>query len=203
MNYKKVFEKVISDHRYKKNIEYDEARAGHPEGKVKYHIADLESNLEKLKDWLPRKEYYWKIKFLIHVHDTFKAEASQKVVSALDPHSHSSLAKAFASEFITDSDLLNIIQYHDENYRLWKQFKHNGYYNKEQLKNIIRLIEDWDLFLIFTIIDGYTKGKDIEKLSWFINQVRQYKTTKVDESSVKLLETCTTRHALDDENSPH
>jgi len=44
------------------------------------------------------------------------------------------------------------------------------------------MIKDWDLFLAFTIVDGYTKGKDLEKLPWFINEVRQHKRTRVDES---------------------
>lgn len=45
---KEIVEKVIANPRYQKNIEYGEPRSGHPEGKVKYHIAELEENLEKL-----------------------------------------------------------------------------------------------------------------------------------------------------------
>ena len=45
---KEIVAQVISDPRYQKNIEYGEPRSGHPEGKVKYHIAELEENLEKL-----------------------------------------------------------------------------------------------------------------------------------------------------------
>ena len=56
------------------NLNYDRPQPGHPEGKVKYHIADLEANLERLKHRLKTEEDYWKLKFLIHVHDTFKAE---------------------------------------------------------------------------------------------------------------------------------
>jgi hypothetical protein len=33
---KEILEKVMSDPRYLKNIEYGEPRLGHPEGKVKY-----------------------------------------------------------------------------------------------------------------------------------------------------------------------
>jgi hypothetical protein len=35
---------------------------------------------------------------------------------------------------------------------------------------------------MFIIIDGCVKGKDYSKLAWFINEVRRYKTTKVDSS---------------------
>ena len=39
---KDIIEKIMADPRYRKNIEYGEPRSGHPEGKVKQHIADLE-----------------------------------------------------------------------------------------------------------------------------------------------------------------
>ena len=72
---KEIVEKIMNDPRYIKNVEYGEPRSGHPEGKVKSHIADLDANLEALKPRLSSEADYWKLKFLIHVHDTFKAEA--------------------------------------------------------------------------------------------------------------------------------
>jgi len=69
MDHQKLTKRVLADERYQKNIEfeYDRPLAGHPEGKVKYHIADLETNLERLKPRLRNEEDYWKLKFLIHV----------------------------------------------------------------------------------------------------------------------------------------
>ena len=46
---KEIIARVVSDPRYLKNIEYGEPRSGHPEGKVRFHIVELEANLEKLK----------------------------------------------------------------------------------------------------------------------------------------------------------
>jgi hypothetical protein len=189
MDFQKLVERVMADECYKKNIEfeYDRPQSGHPEGKVKYHIAELEANLERLKHLLPNEEYYWKLKFLIHVHDTFKAEESQESVPADHPQSHESLAREFASEFTDDADLLNTIQYHDENYALWKQFKSKGDYDRRWFQHLLNIVRDWDLFLAFTIIDGHTQGKDIEKLPWFIEQVRQHKQTLVNESWIAFL----------------
>jgi len=187
-DYQKLTVQVIADERYQKNIEfeYERPQSGHPEGKVKYHIAELEANLERLRHRLPKEEDYWKLKFLIHVHDTFKAEASQEGVPPNHPRSHESLARAFASEFTDDADLLNIIQYHDENYTFWKQLKNNGQYDLKWFQHLLDTICDWDLFLAFTIIDGHTEGKDIEKLAWFISQVRNHRQTLVDETWVSL-----------------
>ena len=178
---KSAVERATSDPRYLKNIEYGKPRTGHPEGKVKYHIAELEENLESMKLKGITEEQYWKLKFLIHVHDAFKAEAVPNS-PITHPNSHASLARKFASEFTNDTDLLNMIQYHDVNFALWKQFKATGFYALERFSALLEAIIDWDLFLMFLILDGSTRGKDSAKTGWFINEVRKYKKTYVDES---------------------
>ena len=185
MNYEKAVKNVIDDPEYKKNVEWGISRSGHPEGNVKNHIAELEANLEKLKHRLINEEDYWKLKFLIHVHDTYKVKA-KRGVPAIDPNSHESLAKEYARKYVDDKYILAIIQYHDENYFLWKQFKESGSYDDEYLKTLLDAIDDWDLYLAFTIIDGNTEGKDLEKLPWFIREVRKHKNTVVDESWVSI-----------------
>ncbi len=178
---KEVVARIISDPRYLKNIEYGEPRSGHPEGKVKYHIAELEENLEKLVTRGISRQQYWKLKLLIHVHDTFKADAVPDS-PILSPTSHASLARRFASEFIDDPDLLNMIQFHDENYALWKQYAATGSYDIQRFESLLNTIRNWDLFLMFIIIDGCTPGKDPEKTGWFIHEVRKHKNTRIDES---------------------
>src|SRR5262249_20798470 len=152
----------------------------HPEGKVKNHIAELEANLEKLAPHISEAQY-WKLKFLIHVHDTFKAEAIPN--SPIEsPNSHASLARKFASEFTEEADLLAMIQFHDLNFALWKQYAATGSYDLERFTRLLDTIIDWDLFLLFLILDGSTQGKDPNKTRWFINEVRKHKETIVDES---------------------
>lgn len=180
---KEIIEKIKADPRYLKNIEYGEPRSGHPEGKVKFHIADLEANLELLRPRGIAEEDYWKLKFLIHVHDSFKAEA-KKNSPTLDPSNHASLARDYASQFTNDADLLNMIQFHDENYKLWSEYSESGRYDVERFQILLAMVKNWDLFLLFMIIDGCTKGKDYSKLGWFINEVRKYKKTLVDPSWV-------------------
>jgi hypothetical protein len=189
MDYQELTRRVMADERYKQNIEFEYHRPleGHPEGKVKHHIADLEANLERLKSLLPREEHYWKLKFLIHVHDTFKAQEIREQVPAEHPGSHESLARAFAGEFTDEEDILNILQYHDENYTLWKQFKRHGQYEQKHFEALLNTILDWDLFLAFTLIDGHTAGKDIDKLAWFLDQVKKYKKIEVDEDWISFL----------------
>lgn len=181
---KETVSRVISDARYLKNIEYGKPRSGHPEGKVKIHIAELEENLDKLAPRIS-EEQYWKLKFLIHIHDTFKGEAIPDSPIA-SPNSHASLARKFASEFTSDSDLLGMIQLHDVYFSLWKQFNATGSYDMERFQSLLDAIADWDLFLIFIILDGSTKGKEPEKIRWFIREVGMNKTTVVDEGWILL-----------------
>jgi hypothetical protein len=178
---KDIVARVMTDPRYGRNIEYGEPRSGHPEGKVKYHIAELEEKLEKLAPRIS-EEHYWKS--LIHVHDTFKADAIPDS-SIASPNSHASLARAFASEFTDDSDLLNMIQFHDVNYALWKEYAATGSYDLERFSRLLETIVDWDLFLLFLILDGSTGGKEVKKLYWFIAEVRKHKGTTVDESWIQ------------------
>lgn len=178
---KEILERVQSDPRYVKNIEYGEPRPGHPEGRIKYHIAELEENLETLVTRGISEEQYWKLKFLIHVHDTFKAEALANV-AINNPNSHASLARKFAAEFIDDPDLLHMIQLHDVDYALWQQFRRTGSYSQERLQRLVETIQDWELFLMFLIIDGSTKGKQRAMLNWFFQEAAKYRRTRVDET---------------------
>ena len=182
---RKSYEAVISDDRYIRNIEYGEPRSGHPEGQVKYHIVELDEKLEILRAKGISDGQYWKLKFIIHVHDTFKAEATpNSPIESLN--SHSSLARKFAAEFTDDDDILNMIQFHDVNYSLWKQFEATGSYNKERFDKLLATIKDWEVFLMFIVLDGTTSGKDPLPTSWFVKMVNQKIKTAVDETWIAL-----------------
>ena len=113
---------------------------------------------------------YWKLRVLDHTHDTFKAEA-QPGVPITAANSHASLARAFLADFSDDSDLLAIVQYHDEPFALWRQFVSKGKFNQERLARLLATIRDWNLFLAFNIVDGCTEGKGREPLRWFFREI--------------------------------
>ena len=131
---------------------------------MRAHIAEIESNLEALRYKLT-DDGYWKLKILVHVHDTFKAEARMGAAIA-DPRSHASLARAFLSSYCQDADLLSVVQFHDEPYALYQRFRSRGVYSQQRIDALLDAICDWDLFLAFAIIDGCTAGKDRACLLW-------------------------------------
>ena len=148
-----------------RNIQWGEPRAGHPEGSIQAHIAELERNAAVLDARLSETDR-WRLRLLIHAHDTFKPDAAGGA-KITDPRSHASLARAFLAEFCPeDGGLLNIVQFHDEPYALWRQEQHRRL-NPERLNSLFLLISCWDLFLAFLIVDGCTAGKSREPLHWF------------------------------------
>lgn len=169
INHVQLFETITQDPRYLANLDWGKVRRGHPEGTVRAHIAEVEGNLNRLKSRVSEEEY-WRLRVLVHTHDTFKAEAV-KGVAILDPRSHASLACAFLAEFCADVDMLAIVQYHDEPFALWRQADERGACNEERLAALLENIHDWDLFLAFCLIDGCTEGKGREPLLWLFETV--------------------------------
>ena len=169
MDYRNVFQLITTDPRYLANLDWGEARPGHPEGTVRAHIVEIEPNLEILRPKLTDEDY-WKLKLLIHTHDTFKVE-SQPGVPILDPKSHASLARVFLSTHCDDADLLAMVQYHNEPFALYRQFESKGKYNQQRFNALLKAIRDWNLFLAFNIIDGCTTGKSREPLHWLFREV--------------------------------
>jgi hypothetical protein len=181
-DYRQAFASVIADPRYLSNLDWGDARPGHPEGTVRAHIAEIEPNLETLKQKLTDDEY-WKLKLLIHTHDSFKAE-SQPGVPITDPKSHASLARAFLAAHCDDADLLAMVQYHDEPFALFRQFETKGKCNQDRFSALLKSISDWDVFLAFNIIDGCTGGKSREPLRWFFGELAGKVNSRFSEADI-------------------
>ena len=170
-DYKEILGAITRDSRYRRNLDWGEVRPGHPEGTIRAHIAELERNLEQLRAKLSETDY-WRLKVLVHTHDTFKPEA-QRGAPIAAPDSHASLARAFLAEFCDDADMLAMVQYHDEPFALWRQLKLKGRFNEERLNTLLTRIRDWNLFLAFNIVDGCTEGKQRCPLRWLFRLVAQ------------------------------
>jgi hypothetical protein len=168
--YQRIFADLTHDQRYLDNLNWGQPRSGHPEGTVRAHIEELEQNLSRFRARISDDEY-WKLRILIHVHDSFKAGA-QSGVAIADPRSHASLARAFLAEHCQDQDLLAMVQFHDEPYALWKKQKHQSSTDAARLEALLAAIRDWNLFTAFLLIDGCTAGKDRGPLQWFLGEIK-------------------------------
>jgi hypothetical protein len=175
-----ILARVMADSRYVEGITYGLPRKGHDEGSVANHIIELEGTFLKLCfAGLLTEEEKGKLLVLIHVHDTFKLAGKKlsggKQVSLRDPRSHASLARAFLAEFTNDESVLAILQFHDEGHALWKQQEEKGRYSVLRLDDALRQIPDLELFLLFTVIDGWTASKLKDRTpKWFLDVVADH-----------------------------
>ena len=183
MDYQGALAAILADPRYQRNLDWGQARPGHPEGTVRAHIAEIEFNLEALRPRLADEDY-WKLKLLIHTHDSFKADAEEGVPIS-HPKSHASLARQFLGEFCPDNDLLAMVQYHDEPFALWRQVAAKGKYNQQRFAALIDAIKDWNLFLAFNLIDGCTEGKAREPLVWLFTEIAGKVTTTFSAADIR------------------
>lgn len=181
-DYKHIFDAITNDPRYQRNLDWGEARPGHPEGTVRAHIAEVDRNAETLRPKLSEADY-WRLRVLIHTHDTFKGESEQGVPITA-PKSHASLARAFLAEFCDDADMQAMVQYHDEPFALWRQFEAKGKFNQERMTALLTGIRDWNLFLAFNIVDGCTEGKGREPLHWLFQHVAGKVQSQFTESDI-------------------
>ena len=168
-DYERIFAGLTRDERYLANLDWGRPRRGHPEGTVRAHIDELEGNLNRLRRRLTDEEY-WKLRLLIHTHDSFKAEAHAGVPIS-HPRSHASLARAFLAEFCPDEDLLAMVQLHDEPFALYQQQLHRATFDAARFEHLIAAVRDWNLFTAFLLIDGCTAGKDRGSLQWFFGEI--------------------------------
>lgn len=179
-------EAIVIDADYLKNLDTGKPRRGHPEATPRAHIADLTFNLNAISRLLS-EEQSLKLKILIHTHDTFKADATRGA-RIQDPTSHSSLARTFLQKHTSDPDLLNMVQFHDEFYALWRQHQLLGH-DEKRIQSMLSAITDWDVFLTFNIIDRLTPGKSFEPLNWTLEQVKGRAATTFDfDSMIELIQ---------------
>jgi len=181
-DWKAIFEKIISDPRYQANIQYGKPRRGHAEGSVSAHIRDLDRNLEDLVGRglvSAGNPTYWKLKVLIHVHDTFKAEAKDDS-PILDPKSHASLACDYLGGFTQDADMLRITQFHDIGFAVYQKLQATGRFDETKLMTGLEGISNMDLFLLFAIIDACTPSKGRRMIRWLVEEVnKRFPTTTI------------------------
>jgi len=175
--YEDILNLIVSDPRYQRNVAWGEPRSGHPEGTIAAHIRELEQNLDRLRPKLDDDEID-KLKLLVHVHDTFKPDATEGV-PIRDPRSHASLARAFLAEFLPADDadaaaLLDMVQNHDEPYALFLRARRGkSPPDAQRWAKLNATIRDWDLFLAFCLVDGSTPGKSQQPLIWLITQLER------------------------------
>ena len=161
IDYSKILREIQADPHYKSNLGWGRPRFGHPEGTLRAHIHQLEENLERIRPLLKEQEEE-RLRVLVHAHDICKPEATPGLPSS-HPDNHAFLAKIYLARFCEDKDLLAITLHHDDGYRLF-----NNSRNGSHLDEVFARVEDLELFLLFSLVDGCTPGKIAEPVDWLL-----------------------------------
>jgi|SRR3954447_281542 len=150
-------------------LAWGEPRAGHPEGAVGAHVADLLRTIDE--DGYEGEERR-RLRFMALVHDSFKYRVQQWRPKTGGNH-HAARARHFAERFTDDEALLAAIELHDRPYNLWRKMQRKGDLDEEAFQQMMDRIEDPDMFVRFIELDGSTEGKNPEPIAWFRDELRR------------------------------
>lgn len=159
--------KIITDQEFIDGAMWGKPRNGHPEGQVIYHIGHVLKNVDKYSTTENRE----KLRLIAIIHDSFKYKVDNTKSKSGENH-HAMIARRFAEKFITDNELLEIIELHDEAYNSWCKGDRDGKWDKAEnrAKQLIeRLGKSINLYLTFYQCDNETGDKESENFIWFSN----------------------------------
>jgi hypothetical protein len=161
--------RVVADPELLEGLAWGEPRAGHPEGPVGIHVADLLKQLDEDGDSDDQREL---LRFLALVHDGFKYEVRERL-PRVGPNHHGMRARRFAEQFTDDERVLAAIELHDRPYALWRKMRRRGKLDERAFRRMMRRIPDPQLFLRFVELDGSTEGKRREPIDWFRSELER------------------------------
>jgi hypothetical protein len=150
-----------------RGLAWGEPRAGHPEGPVGTHVSHLLEALERSGESGERREL---LRFIVLVHDSFKAQVRERLPRVGENH-HAMRARRFAEKFIDDERVLATIQLHDRPYALWRKMHRRGKVDDRGFRSMMKRIPDPELFLRFIELDASTEGKRPEPVEWFRDEL--------------------------------
>ena len=100
---------LLADPRLQAGLDWGAPRFGHPEGRVRAHVAAMLAAIPS--DGPLRND----LRFLAQVHGSFKSEVQPDQPWSPE-NDHAMLARRFAARYTTDERLLTTLQLHDEPY---------------------------------------------------------------------------------------
>jgi hypothetical protein len=154
--------RVSADARLLENLRWGKPRKGHPEGSIAAHVSDL---LERLDGWDEPPARRADLRFIVLVHDSFKAEVIEKL-PRVGPNHHADRARRFAESYTSDRAVLTTIQHHDRPYALWRKMRRRRSLDERGFTSMVDDLADIALFVRFVELDGSTDGKTPDPIRW-------------------------------------
>jgi len=162
--------KICADLEWRRGLSYGKPRPGHPEGEVGKHICHVLENVRRLYSYHPIEA---KLRLIAIIHDNFKYKVDRTKPKTNENH-HGMIARRFAEKYITDTDVLDVIELHDEAYLSYKKGERKGKWHKAEKRiqpMIDRLGENIGLYMAFFKCDNSTGDKTSDSYDWVYNFV--------------------------------
>lgn len=161
---------LIEDQAFMQGLNWGIPRYGHPEGEVYKHINEVLENIDCLEI---SKEVRTKLRLIAFVHDTFKYKEDKSLPRDWSKH-HAVFARKFAQRYITDQQILDIIETHDEAYHCWQLkfiYKKTTASDAKLTQLLEKLGNGIQLYYLFFKCDTLTGDKNPAPLKWFENTI--------------------------------
>jgi hypothetical protein len=171
--------RIAGDPEFLAGLDYGRPRAGHPEGAVKWHVADVLANVDR---WYRDSPLYPALRLIALVHDTFKYQVDPSQPKTGHNH-HGAYARRFAERYIDDTATLDVIELHDEAYNAFHQGHRRGDWQQAEQRGkrlIERLGAALPLYLAFFRCDNETGNKSQASREWFETLVSATSPPKTD-----------------------
>ena len=107
--------RILGDARWQTGAAWGSPRSGHPEGAVVRHIIQVLRNIDRIEHSGPNRD---QLRLIALVHDTLKYQVDRSR-PRIGTNDHARLARAFARQYITDAQVLLVVETHDDAYRAW------------------------------------------------------------------------------------
>ena len=163
--------RIFADPAWQAGLRWGEPRPGHPEGAVSAHLADVLANVDRVALDADDRA---RLRLVALVHDSFKGDVDRSRPKTGENH-HAMRARRFAERYVSDDDLLDVIELHDDAYIAWRHGDRTGDWGEaERLATALahRLGDRLDFYLRFYHADNETDGKRSEHRHWFIALAR-------------------------------
>lgn len=166
---------VMEDPEWIAGLSYGKPRRGHPEGTVANHIPEVLRNVERVAINMTDRE---RLRLVALIHDNFKYQVDKTRDRTGENH-HGWLARRFAERYVSDPEVLEVIELHDEAFLSWKKAVSNGREEAGTARGI-RLLNRLGprrvpFYLRFFKADNETGDKIPDSLLWFTKLYRGWK----------------------------
>lgn len=159
-------ERIAGDTEWQRGAEWGTPRPGHPEGAVKFHIAEVLANVDRYAKSDGDRS---RLRLITLTHDTFKHRVDDSRPRVGENH-HGLIARRFAERYVSDPIVLDIVELHDEAYNAYAMGARRRAWAEAEARAhrlLSRLGPSAGLYLTFFRCDNETGNKTPDAFEWF------------------------------------